>query len=62
MIVDMIGACASTFSRFMSSHDFHAVCSQVLKPADMDEYNRTTCLQNTKLHKRYERHYGVDSR
>jgi hypothetical protein len=28
---------------------FHAVRKQVLEPADMHEYNRTTCLQNTRL-------------
>ena len=45
----MIGACPFIFSRFILSHDFHAARNQVLKPADMAEYNRTTCLQNTRL-------------
>jgi hypothetical protein len=45
----MIGACPHTFSHFISSHDSYVVRNQVLKPADMDEYNRTTCLPNTRL-------------
>jgi len=47
--VNMLGACLYTFSRFMLSHDFHPVRYQELKPADMDECNRTVCLENTKL-------------
>src|SRR5258705_13037385 len=47
--VDMLGACLYTFSRFMLSHDFHPVRYQELKPAHLDEYNRTVCLENTKL-------------
>jgi hypothetical protein len=45
----MIGAYPYVFSHFILSHDFHAARNQVLKPADMDEYNRTTCLPNTRL-------------
>jgi hypothetical protein len=45
----MIGEYAYTFGRFISSHGFHSARNQVLKPVDMDEYNRTTCLPNTRL-------------
>lgn len=38
--IDMIGA---YLQPFYLSHDFHAVRNQVLKPADMDEYNYITC-------------------
>jgi hypothetical protein len=31
-----------------SSYDFNPGCKQVLKPEDMDEYNRTPCLKNTR--------------
>jgi hypothetical protein len=47
--IDMIGAYAYTSSHPTLSHDCHTVRNQVLKPADMEEYNRTTCLQNTRL-------------
>ena len=30
------------------SYDFRTVCKQVLKPEDIDEYNRTPCLKNTR--------------
>ena len=32
----------------MSSHDLCLARHQVLKPEDMDEYNRTRCLDNTR--------------
>ena len=40
--VNMIGVSANIFSPFISLMIFRAVRNQVLKPADMDEYNRTT--------------------
>src|SRR6266576_4560493 len=46
--VDMIGTCPYTFRHFTLSHDLHLACRQVLKPEDMDEYNRTPCLENTR--------------
>src|SRR6266576_2859839 len=46
--VDMIGTCPHTFRHFTLSHDLHLACRQVLKPEDMDEYNRTPCLENTR--------------
>jgi hypothetical protein len=33
----------------MLSDDFHPVRKEVLKPEDMIEYNRATCLENTRL-------------
>ena len=47
--IDKIGACQCTFSRVMLSHDFRPALKGVLNPAEMDEYNRTTCLENTRL-------------
>jgi hypothetical protein len=45
----MIGACLRIFRYIMLSHNYNAVRKQVLKPVDMDEWNRTTCLENTRL-------------
>ena len=46
--VEMMGACPCAFRCLSSSHDSCLARHQVLKPEDMDEYNRTTCLDNTR--------------
>jgi hypothetical protein len=33
----------------MLSHDLHPALKEVLKPAEMDKFNHTTCLENTRL-------------
>jgi hypothetical protein len=48
--VDITGACPYTFRCLTWSHDLHiARLLRVLKPEVMDEYNRTPCLENTRL-------------
>jgi hypothetical protein len=44
--VEMMGTCSHTF-RYLLSHNLHVARHQVLKPEDMDEYNRTPCLKKT---------------
>ena len=46
--VEMMSGCPYTFKYLSSSHDLHPARHQVLKPEDMDEYNRTPCLENTR--------------
>ena len=46
--VEMMGASTHSFRHFSFSHDLHLARHQVLKPEDMDEYNRTPCLKNTR--------------
>jgi hypothetical protein len=46
--VDMIGACPCAFRHLTLSHALHLARHQVLKPEEMDEYNRTPCLKNTR--------------
>jgi hypothetical protein len=44
----MMGASSHAFRHFSLSHDLHLARHQVLKPEDMDEYNRIPCLKNTR--------------
>ena len=46
--VEMMGRCPYTSRHFSLSHDLLLARHQVLKPEDMDEYNRTLCLKNTR--------------
>ena len=49
-----MGACPYIFRNFTLPHDFHLARHQVLKPEDMDECNRTPCLENTRRNVIYD--------